>query len=427
MKKIDIKNTISEYILKNNIILTDKLNEQKRFTNITEYETFLKSNFQLYKNQIEGYANIINNELEKLESFIDSLIEIEEQETLKRNIESNFRSKIGLDYSNSKKLDIIFIDSLNEASTYKSFTAIKFIYDKYEKKGLEIYIKLLTSYSNLTSTINSSNKVEREVAFSYLGFRIGENDYKTLNRKSLSKTEIDRLNKAYSSAITTIENEKQEYVDYISEIKSEEKEWFEKTQKDYYEFSSNAKSRFENFEIEAEKRLQNIEKTYAEKLKVIKPAEHMQNEANKYKDEVKKYSYIVGGIVIFIIGLLYLIISPKIKFGSKTILNITIFNNNINIPAGFIIISIISIALYFLRIFVKLLMSSKHLETEYKQKYALTYFYLSLINNGNLKDEEVNNKILALLFSTADTGLIKSETSSSDIEKILYAMIGTKK
>lgn len=153
----------------------------------------------------------------------------------------------------------------------------------------------------------------------------------------------------------------------------------------------------------------------------------MQNEANKYKEEVKKYSYIVGGIVIFIIGLLYLIISPKIQFGSKTILNITIFNNNINIPAGFIIISIISIALYFLRIFVKLLMSSKHLETEYKQKYALTYFYLSLINNGNLKDEEVNNKILALLFSTADTGLIKSETSSSDIEKILYAMIGTKK
>ena len=44
-------------------------------------------------------------------------------------------------------------------------------------------------------------------------------------------------------------------------------------------------------------------------------------------------------------------------------------------------------------------MSSKHLETEYRQKYSLTYFYLSLINNGNLTDEEVNNKILALLDS----------------------------
>lgn len=153
----------------------------------------------------------------------------------------------------------------------------------------------------------------------------------------------------------------------------------------------------------------------------------MQNEANKYRAEVKKYSYVVCCIVIFIIALLYLIISSKIEFDSKTILNITIFNNNINIPDGFIIISIISIALYFLRIFVKLLMSSKHLETEYKQKYAFTYFYLSLINNGNLKDEEVNNKILALLFSSTDTGLIKSDTSSADIEKILYSMIGTKK
>ena len=79
MNKIAINNIISEYVLKNNIILTDKLNEQKRFTNITEYEAFLKSNFQLYKNQIESYANSINNEILKLESFIDCLMEIEKQ------------------------------------------------------------------------------------------------------------------------------------------------------------------------------------------------------------------------------------------------------------------------------------------------------------------------------------------------------------
>ncbi|MBQ4263291.1 MAG: hypothetical protein IJB83_03485 [Bacilli bacterium] len=426
MKKIDIENNISNHILKNNIILKDKLNKTKKFNNLTELKTFFKSNLLLYKDKIEPYANYINAEITKIESWITSLMELEDEDTLKRNIESNIRNKLGLDYNNSKKLNFIFIDSLNENKSYKSFTVLKYIYDKYDIRGIEIYINLLTSNSNLTSTINSSDEIEREVAFSYLGFRIGENDYKSLTRKSVSKTEIDKINNAYSTAITAIENEKQEYIEYMSEVKKAERDWFEKVRTDYSNFSNDAKVRFDSFEEDAERRLQNIEKTYEEKLKVIKPAEHMQNEANKYKAEVKKYSFIVGGIVIFIIILLYLIISPKIEFGDKTILEITIFNNNINIPAGFIIISIISIALYFLRIFVKLLMSSKHLETEYKQKYALTYFYLSLINNGNLTDEEVNNKILALLFSSADTGLIKGETSSSDIEKILYAMMGTK-
>lgn len=427
MKKIDVENSISNYISKKNISITDKLNNTKRFNNLVDYRVYLNSNLKLYQEKITPYAEEVNKEITKLNTWIDSLKQLTDIDELERNIESNFRNKFELDYSNSKKINIIFIDSLNEGIPYKSFVALKFIYDKYDMKGIDVYIKLINSNSNLTSFLNGSDKFEQEVAFSYLDFRISENDYKFLSRKALSKNEIDNLNKAYLSAINLIESEKQEYVDYMTDMKKREKDWFEKTKSDYDIFSNDAKNRFEKFEDNAKQRLQNIEKTYEEKLKVIKPAEHMQNEANKYGVEVKKYSYIVCCIVIFIIALLYLIISPKIEFGSKTFLNITVFNNNINIPTGFIIISIISIALYFLRIFVKLLMSSKHLETEYKQKYALTYFYLSLINNGNLKDEEVNNKILALLFSSADTGLIKSDTSSADIEKILYAMIGTKK
>lgn len=427
MKKIEVENYISNYISKNNISFTDKLKKTKKINSVTELRTFFDSNFQLYKGKIEPHANQINAELIKLENWIAELVDFEDVDSLKKNIENNIRSKLGLDYNNNKKLSLIFIDSLNENIPYKSFSALKFIYDNYDLKGIEVYIKLLTSYSNLTSTMNSSDEIDREVAFSYLGFRIGANDYKTLARKTLSKIEIDKLNKAYTTAINTIETDKQEYMNYMSEIKETEKSWLERTKQDYDEFSNSAKEKFEKFEIEASQRLENIEKTYEEKLKVVKPAEHMQKEADKYKEETKKYSYVVGGIVMFIIILLYFIITPKIEFGNKTILEITLFSKEIPIYSSLIILSIISIALYFLRIFVKLLMSSKHLETEYRQKYSLTYFYLSLINNGNLTDEEVNNKILALLFSSADTGLIKGDTSSADVEKILYAMIGTKK
>lgn len=65
-------------------------------------------------------------------------------------------------------------------------------------------------------------------------------------------------------------------------------------------------------------------------------------------------------------------------------------------------------------------LSSKHLSEEYKQKYVLTYFYLSLVNAGKI-DEKMGNIILSILFAKADTGLIKNDNSNEleSISKIL--------
>ena len=67
--------------------------------------------------------------------------------------------------------------------------------------------------------------------------------------------------------------------------------------------------------------------------------------------------------------------------------------------------------------------SSKHLSEEYYQKYSLTYFYLSLLFDGKL-DQKQADVILATLFSKADTGLLKNDTSS-DTELItkLFSMM----
>ena len=66
--------------------------------------------------------------------------------------------------------------------------------------------------------------------------------------------------------------------------------------------------------------------------------------------------------------------------------------------------------------------SSKHLMEEYKQKYSLTYFYLSLVNNGNIEDEKSRNIILTSLFTKADTGLLKND-NSNDLEKTLLSQL----
>ena len=426
IKKLDAEKYISECMEENPITLTDKLRNSKQFKNLTDYQLFLNSNLKTYVGKIEIYASRLNEEIERLESLITTVINYESEDRVKNNIESDIRSKLHLDYNRRKDIPIIFTDYLNNNLPNYSISTLTFIYDKYEQKGLDCYIRLLTRENTLTSSINNSDEIEREVAFIYLGLKIGQIDYKNLTKRSFSKKEIENLLSVYSQSINTINQEKQEYVSYLSEMKEQESNWFKTVQEDYNDFSDSSKRQVDDFINEANDRLETLEKTYAEKLKVEKPAEHMQNEANKYKKEVKKYSIIVGFIVAIIILLLYFIITPKIEFGNKTLLEITIFDNNIPIYTSLIIISIITLTLYFLRIFVKLLISSKHLETEYKQKYALTYFYLSLINNGNLTDEEVNNKILALLFSSPDTGLIKGDNYSSDMEKILLSLIGNK-
>ena len=66
--------------------------------------------------------------------------------------------------------------------------------------------------------------------------------------------------------------------------------------------------------------------------------------------------------------------------------------------------------------------SSKHLMEEYKQKYSLTYFYLSLVNNGSIKDEKSQNIILTSLFTKADTGLIKND-NSNELDKTLLSLL----
>ena len=88
--------------------------------------------------------------------------------------------------------------------------------------------------------------------------------------------------------------------------------------------------------------------------------------------------------------------------------------------SSIIILSMICLIIYVIRIFIKIMMSSKHLSEEYRQKYVLTYFYLSLVNSGNLA-EKLGNIILSLLFTKADTGLIKGD-NSNDYESLIKTL-----
>ena len=75
-----------------------------------------------------------------------------------------------------------------------------------------------------------------------------------------------------------------------------------------------------------------------------------------------------------------------------------------------IITLIISIAIYLIRLFIKLSISAYHLSRDAKERYQLTYVFLSLLKERGVSESE-RHIVLQSLFSRADTGLLKGDHS----------------
>ena len=144
----------------------------------------------------------------------------------------------------------------------------------------------------------------------------------------------------------------------------------------------------------------------------------MLEQANKYKNSFYLWSLAILILSIILVILLAIIIHPQVTFNDKLI-TFNVLSKDVPVYSSIILLAIISLVIYVLRIFIKMATSSKHLMEEYKQKYTLTYFYLSLVNNGNIDDEKAKNIILTSLFTKVDTGLLKNDNSSDNVITIL--------
>lgn len=211
----------------------------------------------------------------------------------------------------------------------------------------------------------------------------------------LSKTEtqiVDYLQKA---------NEKQtNFSKFIDELKLEKEtlinSWF-----------NEAKNTFENQNKEAVKKIEDLEKTYDEKLRLEKPAIYWK-ERGTY---LKKQGYIALTIVLFfVIGICLTL--GEILWHSPEQIFASFFGNDKSaaIRWSIVYITLISFLAFGLKALIKYMFSSFHLSRDSEERYTLTYFYLSLINEKKVSDAD-RTLILQSLFSRADTGLLKDDAA----------------
>lgn len=74
-----------------------------------------------------------------------------------------------------------------------------------------------------------------------------------------------------------------------------------------------------------------------------------------------------------------------------------------------ILATIISFGAYLIRLFVKMTLSSFHLERDSEEREQLTHVYLALVNENKI-DKSERDFILQSLFSRADTGLLGNDS-----------------
>lgn len=225
---------------------------------------------------------------------------------------------------------------------------------------------------------------------------------------------LNESEKTLSEHLANSNDKFSNYVEKIDKLTSEKEE-------EFYRWYDNIKTNdWEKWYNEKLAKLINLEETYEAKLKLEKPARYWEKKSTNYYKQANTAKNILIGVV----GLSILFLATLLLTAPEWIFENIFKGNEIKVIRwSLIFIVLISIIAYAIRAITKYMFSSYHLARDAEERHTLTFFYLALLKDTDIKDEE-RQMILQSLFSRTDTGLLKEDSSptmpSSDfISKII--------
>lgn len=292
-----------------------------------------------------------------------------------------------------------------------------FLITVYEKNNL-FFNGALDYITDSTINLRNDNSYLTGLLMAY-EFRSYENS-EILKRRNNEKVSLAQIRTKYNeyiveaeqqlnSNISDAKNNLANHFETVDKLKEESdkvfKDWFNKESFD-----------FNKFQKDSNDKIYELEDLYKRKLKLEAPAHYWKTRAVDLKKESTKYlNWLIGISVLSAIFLFTLLLSLGNGFYE------TAFSDTLKgIKWSIILITIISFLAFAIKILSKMAFSSLHLSRDAEEREQLTLFYLALIKDTEIKDEE-RQLILQSLFSRADTGLLKEDSSptmpTSIIEK----------
>ncbi|MCX6153146.1 MAG: DUF6161 domain-containing protein [Candidatus Kapabacteria bacterium] len=150
----------------------------------------------------------------------------------------------------------------------------------------------------------------------------------------------------------------------------------------------------------------NLERTYGDLLKLKEPIKYWEDKRKKHNKSGIIWSCITGSISLSLIILLIIIFYtlPNYLINSSDHFSI--------IKGTIIFMTIISFSVFLISIFSKIMLSNFHLEKDAEERQVLTHVFLALLQGGDVNEKE-RALVLQSIFSRAETGLLKGDSSPS--------------
>lgn len=210
---------------------------------------------------------------------------------------------------------------------------------------------------------------------------------------------IDQSNQLLLDHLAASKAKSEEFSKQINDLKGEKNElfstWFKDSQQEFKDLSE---------KIDA--RRQELEKTYNEIFFLKEPAKYWKDRAEELGVDGKKYLQYLY-ILIGIGALSLFVLLWQIPDG----ILLDIFKGEASaIKWTIVYVTFISFLAFGIKTLSKLAYSTYHLKRDAEERHQLTYVYLSLVNDKKIDDKD-RQLVLQSLFSRADTGLLKDDSS----------------
>ncbi|MFO7656155.1 MAG: DUF6161 domain-containing protein [Bacteroidales bacterium] len=364
--------------------------------------------YQYFQTQVEGWKSFGDNIPQVLKSsfnFFNTVYPILNQ--IASNAHSFNESQLNNTWNN-----------LNNAVS-RNQQQNTFTYDCPETEFLFKVNEEQSSYVNdifnflIAFTSNQSIQPSNPKSFTayLIAYEFIQKDHTNITeRRNSEKSSLSRLRNDFQKYLSTSEEQlnqflqesKQKSEDYAKAID----ETKETKESEFNEWYKEAKETHENFVKETNDNRENLEKTYREFLSLDAPAKYWDDRAIDLKKQGWK-------------SLIWLIVLVGLGAGSLFTLLVLLPGETLEkifkstgmaIKWSIIFISFVSFIAYGIGLLAKVTFSAFHLARDAEERKQLTYLYLSLKKDGNVEDKD-RQLVLESLFSRADTGLLKEDSS----------------
>jgi hypothetical protein len=355
--------------------------------------------YEFITNQVDGFSKLghLPDELDKLRvRFINAkgnLLQLISQGNVNKNAWDNNLVGISTNYNNQPNF------------LYDS-PEIIFLLKTYSEKPEQYH----GAYQYLIGNTNNSSQKNFFTGY-LLAYEFSSKDFSIIaERKEAEKKSIlsiranfqEKLGEAEKEVIEYLAKSNQKFDEYAKqiEITKEEKnrsyaDWFKKISDDFVKFNSDSL-----------RAIKDLEDLYQQKLKLEAPAKYWNERAKKLR---KEGHWWLSGLIVFTLVAIGLLIWTLSEISTGNIEKI-FQNTGTAIKWSVIYITLISFLAFAIKIFSKLTFSSFHLVRDAEEREQLTYVYLALQKEKGI-DQTERHLIMQSLFSRADTGLLKDDSS----------------